>query len=182
MNIKEKWVSWEEFNLLFPGISPTSIIDYSRIGGLIPGSIPFADASGLLTEDNAGFFWDETNARLGLNQVVPTARIDIIAEGSYPGINIAAGGFGEMSTPDGQQFRWGHWNEVDTFTERLKFDAAGLFYISYLSAGSVIFAGAGGEIKQDNADLRWDDAAKRLGIGKVPSNVLDVEEIGRAHV
>lgn len=178
MTIKERWVSWEEFDLLFPGISSTSTIDFERVGGLIPGSIPFGDASGLLTEDNAGFFWDETNARLGLNQVVPTARIDIVAEASFPAINIAAGASGEMSTPDGQQFRWGHWNEVDTFTERLKFDAAGIFYVSYLSAGSVVFAGAGGEIKEDNADLYWDTVNKRLGIGKVPSNPLDVEGLG----
>ena len=175
MKIKEKWVAWEE---LLPGFTPATTIDFQQVGGLAPGSIPFADAEGFLTQDNANFFWDETNARLSLNQVVPTARIDIVAEGAYPGINIAAGGFGEMSTPDGQQFRWGHWNEVDTFTERLKFDAAGIFYISYLTVGSVVFAGAGGEIKQDNADFYWDTANKRLGIGKVPANVLDVDGAG----
>ena len=179
MTIKEKWVSLDELRAILADASfPSVSIDASDVGGLTPGSIPFADATGFLAQDNANLFWDETNARLGLNQTTPTARIDIVAEASFPGINIEAGASGEMSTPDGQQFRWGHWNAVDTFTERLKFDAAGIFYISYLTTGSVIFAGAGGEIKQDNADFRWDTANKRLGIGKVPANVLDVDGAG----
>jgi len=144
------------------------------------GSVAFADATGFIAEDNANFFWDAMNLRLGiaLAGAAPTARIDIVAEVAFPAINIAAGAAGEMSTPDGQQFRWGHWNEVDTFTERLKFDAAGLFYISYLSAASILFAGAGGEIKQDNANLRWDDGNNRLGVGCTPVVVLDVEGAG----
>lgn len=153
---------------------------YAQPGGFTQGSIPFANATGFLTEDNPNLFWDAANARLGLNQITPTARIDIVAEADHPGINISAGAFGEMSTPDGEEFRWGHWNGADTFRERLKFDAAGIFYISYLVDHAVIFSGANGEIKQDVANFYWDNANKRLGIGKVPSNVLDVEGAGTA--
>jgi len=56
----KQWVSWEEFNALFPGLTPWAVIDYQRIGGLTPGSIPFADATGLLTQDNANLFWNDT--------------------------------------------------------------------------------------------------------------------------
>ncbi len=43
-----------------------------------------------------------------------------------------------------------------------------------LSDGSVLFAG-GGEIKQDNANFKWDDTNNRLGIGTAsPSNPLHV--------
>jgi len=46
---------------------------------------------------------------------------------------------------------------------------------SALTAGSVLFAGASGLISQDNANLFWDDANNRLGIGTgTPSYTLDV--------
>ena len=57
---RKQWVSWEEFDALFPGLTPYSIVDFERIGGLTPGSIPFADAAGILTEYNSAFFFDES--------------------------------------------------------------------------------------------------------------------------
>ena len=103
MNIKEKWVSWEEFNLLFPGISPTSSIDYSRIGGLIPGSIPFADATGMLTEDNANFFWDEANIRLGIGTATPGCTVDI----EFPAVVSVVSRVSAKTRP------WRHWECID---------------------------------------------------------------------
>lgn len=180
--IRKFWISREElFDTLAMRRSPIVTVDAGNVGGLTAGSIPFANATGFLTEDNNNFFWDATNLRLGLGLAgaAPTARIDIIAlaASNAPGINISAGINGEMSTPDGEIFRWGHWNAgTTTFTERLKFDAAGLFYVSYLTAGSVIFAGAGGEIKQDNAGLFWDDVNDRLGINQaIPLEALTVD-------
>jgi len=75
MTIKEKWVSLDELRAILADASfPSVSIDASDVGGLTPGSIPFADATGFLAQDNANLFWDETNARLGLNQTTPTAR------------------------------------------------------------------------------------------------------------
>ena len=42
-----------------------------------PGSIVFAGGSGIYTQDNAGFFYDDTNNFLGLGDVTPDATIDI---------------------------------------------------------------------------------------------------------
>ncbi len=43
------------------------------------------------------------------------------------------------------------------------------------TAGSVFFAGVGGILQQDNANIFWDDAANRLGIGtNTPANKLTV--------
>jgi hypothetical protein len=48
------------------------------------GSVIFAGASGLvLEEDNANFFWDDSNDRLGLGTAAPTVRFDL---------NVNAGG------------------------------------------------------------------------------------------
>jgi hypothetical protein len=43
------------------------------------------------------------------------------------------------------------------------------------TAGSVVFAGASGDLSQDNANLFWDDTNKRLGVGTAtPGSTLDV--------
>ena len=48
------------------------------------------------------------------------------------------------------------------------------------TAGSVVFAGAAGVYSQDNANLFWDDANNRLGIGDAtPSYTVDVAGDGR---
>jgi len=51
------------------------------IGGSITsataGSVLFAGASGVLQQDNANFFWDDTNNRLGLGISSPTTTLDV---------------------------------------------------------------------------------------------------------
>lgn len=160
---RKEWVSWEEFDALFPCLSPYSAIDFSRIGGLVPGSIPFGGAGGML-DQNTNLFWDATNEFLGIHEDTPTALQHITGGGTIPCLCLEAGAEGELVTPDGQQLRIGHWNGVDTFTERLRIDDAGKFYVSYLTTGSVLFAGANGEMKQDLNNFEFDVANSRLGL------------------
>ncbi len=47
------------------------------ITGATVGSVLFAGTSGVLAQDNASFFWDDTNNRLGIGTATPTADIDI---------------------------------------------------------------------------------------------------------
>lgn len=41
------------------------------------GSIPFAGASGVYNQDNANFFWDATNHRLGIGTITPNTLCEI---------------------------------------------------------------------------------------------------------
>ncbi len=41
------------------------------------GSVPFAGASGVYSQDNANYFWDATNHRLGLGNAAPSTRLDV---------------------------------------------------------------------------------------------------------
>jgi hypothetical protein len=41
------------------------------------GSVVFAGASGVYTQDNANFFWDNTNDRLGIGTATPAAKLDV---------------------------------------------------------------------------------------------------------
>jgi len=43
------------------------------------GSVVFAGASGIYTQDNAKFFWDNTNYRLGLNTSTPQTTLNIVS-------------------------------------------------------------------------------------------------------
>lgn len=58
-----------------------------------PGSVIFADSSGLLSQDNTNFFWNDTTNRLGLGTNSPSATLDIrTAETTGNLVNIAASG------------------------------------------------------------------------------------------
>jgi len=41
------------------------------------GSVVFAGASGIYTQDNANFFWDDTNNRLGIGTSSPSGKVDV---------------------------------------------------------------------------------------------------------
>jgi hypothetical protein len=47
---------------------------------LTQGSVPFAGASGLLSQDNVNLFWDNTNKRLGIGTAVPSAPLTVIGD------------------------------------------------------------------------------------------------------
>jgi len=70
------------------------------IGGSITsataGSVLFAGTSGVLAQDNANFFWDDTNDRLGLGTASPNSRLHI--SGSTTAASAIARGANLTST------------------------------------------------------------------------------------
>lgn len=48
-----------------------------------PGSVVFAGTSGVYTQDNANFFWDDTNNRLGLLTTSPTSTFSVGAGSQF---------------------------------------------------------------------------------------------------
>ena len=47
---------------------------------LTPGSVPFASTGGLLDQDNANLFWDNTNKRLGIGTLAPTDPVTVVGD------------------------------------------------------------------------------------------------------
>lgn len=54
---------------------------------LTTGSVGFIGTSGALLQDNANFFWDDTNNRLGLGTNAPTTALDVFGSGIIGRIN-----------------------------------------------------------------------------------------------
>ena len=60
------------------------------VTGATSGSVLFAGASGVLAQDNASLFWDDTNNRLGIGTSSPGAKLDVIGNGRlYSTIGVA---------------------------------------------------------------------------------------------
>ncbi len=51
--------------------------------GFTQGSVIFTGASGVLSQDNANFFWDDATNRLGINTATPSTKLHVIDAG-YP--------------------------------------------------------------------------------------------------
>ena len=71
------------------GLSTNSLTDTA----LTLGSVLFSGAAGLVTQDNAAFFWDDTNNRLGINTTTPSNTLDLHFGGTTAmlGLNNTAG-------------------------------------------------------------------------------------------
>jgi hypothetical protein len=55
------------------------------------GSVVFAGASGTYTQDNANFFWDDTNNRLGIGTAVPATKLTINNNTVLPSVGAPSG-------------------------------------------------------------------------------------------
>lgn len=63
--------------------SPTFV--NATLSGKAIGSVLFAGTAGLIQQDNATFFWDSANKRLGLGNATPTRQLDVTGSSIYRG-------------------------------------------------------------------------------------------------
>lgn len=63
--------------------SPTWV--NATLSGKTSGSVIFAGTGGVLSQDNATFFWDTTNKRLGLGNAAPTRQLDVTGTSIHRG-------------------------------------------------------------------------------------------------
>jgi hypothetical protein len=66
-------------NILTTATPSASMAIGGSITSATAGSVLFAGTSGVLAQDNANFFWDDTNNRLGLGTATPSYTFDIPA-------------------------------------------------------------------------------------------------------
>jgi len=101
------------------------------IGGSITsataGSVLFAGASGVLAQNNANFFWDNTNSRLGIGKNSTVAKLDVVGNYFLRNTSGASGtGYGiEM--------------ETNSSAPRINFVVNGTYVGSFLSFGTDVW-------------------------------------------
>jgi hypothetical protein len=102
---------------------------------LTTGSVGFIGASGALLQDNANFFWDDSNNRLGIGTNAPTTAIDVFGSGiigrlNGTSTNNAFLGFGSAGTN-----RWSIGNVQSDHRFRIYNEATTSELVSVLSTG-----------------------------------------------
>jgi hypothetical protein len=74
------------------GLTVTAAPTFSA---LTLGSVPFASTAGLLAQDNANFFWDATNHRLGIGTTAPNGTLEVYRPGNTTTINVGSSATGK---------------------------------------------------------------------------------------
>jgi len=64
------------------------------VSGLASGSVIFAGTGGALSQNNANFYWDNANARLGIGTATPNERLDVAGNVQFSGALMPAGNAG----------------------------------------------------------------------------------------
>ena len=70
----------------------------TSVSGMTTGSVVFIGSGSVLTQDNANFFWDDTNNRLGLATTSPGALLSVHGSGLFSGTLSTAGLIATSST------------------------------------------------------------------------------------
>ncbi len=79
------------------GILPVANGGSGTTTAFTAGSVVFAGASGVYSQDNANFFWDATNHRLGIGTTAPVSKLSVLvaptASANFGTVSIGSGGF-----------------------------------------------------------------------------------------
>lgn len=162
------------------------------------GSVLFAGTSGVVTENNTQFFWDDTNELLQIGSssgtspevIINTANnsgiagIRLIEGSANAGFELfyaaAANVFNILSDNGGGQRNTRLSIVRDSGLVTIGGDltltagdvnlTAGTVNLSTFTAGSVLFTAASGVVTEDNATFFWNDTDKQLGIGTATVN------------
>jgi hypothetical protein len=104
------------------------------------GSVVFAGASGVYTQDNANLFWDNSNDRLGIGTTTPVCKFDVYAASGYNDIRVRSGSNQTYLAADGTNAYVGTYSNIPLTmstnnTERMRIDASGNVGIGTSSPG-----------------------------------------------
>jgi hypothetical protein len=94
------------------------------------GSIVFAGASGVYSQDNSNFFWDAANIRLGLDTATPACTLDVAG-----GIQTSRTTVTSPAATDGNIFSGTY---TPTLTNSTNVAASTTFEAQYMRVGNVV--------------------------------------------
>lgn len=154
---------------------------------LTQGSVGFIGASGALVQDNANFFWDDTNNRLGIGTNAPTTAIDVFGSGIIGRLNgtstnnaflgFASGGTNQWSIGNVQSdHRFRIYNEATT-SELVSVLQTGEFGIGIANPTTKLHIDGGASALIANLDANV-SVAKSISFRSDNSNRINLEVSG----
>jgi hypothetical protein len=138
---------------------------------LTTGSVGFIGASGALLQDNANFFWDDTNNRLGLGTNSPTTALDVFGSGIIGRINGTSTNNAYLGFASAGTNKWSVGNVQSDHRFRIFSEANSAELISVLQTGEF---GIG--IANPTTKFHIDGAASAL-IANLDANVSVAKSI-----
>jgi hypothetical protein len=102
---------------------------------LTTGSVGFIGASGALLQDNANFFWDDTNNRLGLGTNAPTTALDAFGSGIIGRLNGTSTNNSFLGFASAGSNKWSIGNVQSDHRFRIYNEATTSELVSILSTG-----------------------------------------------
>jgi hypothetical protein len=102
---------------------------------LTTGSVGFIGASGALLQDNANFFWDDTNNRLGLGTNAPTTALDVFGSGIIGRLNGTSTNNAFLGFASAGTNKWSIGNVQSDHRFRIYNDATTSELVSVLQTG-----------------------------------------------
>jgi hypothetical protein len=154
---------------------------------LTTGSVGFIGASGALLQDNANFFWDDTNNRLGIGTNAPTTAIDTFGSGIITRVNgtstnnafigFASAGTNKWSVGNVQSdHRFRIYNEATT-NELVSLLETGEFGIGIANPTTKLHIDGGASALIANLDANV-SVAKSISFRSDNSNRINIEVSG----
>jgi hypothetical protein len=104
---------------------------------LTTGSVGFIGASGALLQDNANFFWDDSNNRLGLGTNAPTTAIDVFGSGIIGRLNGTSTNNAFLGFANAGTNRWSIGNVQSDHRFRIYNEAATSELFTILPTGEI---------------------------------------------
>jgi hypothetical protein len=138
---------------------------------LTTGSVGFIGASGALLQDNANFFWDDTNNRLGLGTNAPTTALDVFGSGIIGRINGTSTNNAYLGFASAGTNKWSVGNVQSDHRFRIFSEANSAELVSVLQTGEF---GIG--IANPTTKFHIDGAASAL-IANLDANVSIAKSI-----
>lgn len=112
---------------------------------MIQGSLLFAGAGGLVSQNNAGLFWDNTNSRLGVGTTTPVVKFDVAQNGAVKvgdGFISSGGDFMNLSSNNWHNGSSWSSNYKDRQGSTLQLTAGDfVFFSSSAGTGAPTFSG-----------------------------------------
>ena len=138
---------------------------------LTTGSVGFIGASGALLQDNANFFWDDTNNRLGLGTNAPTTALDVFGSGIIGRLNGTSTNNAYLGFASAGTNKWSIGNVQSDHRFRIFSEANSAELVSVLQTGEF---GIG--IANPTTKFHIDGAASAL-IANLDANVSVAKSI-----